>query len=270
MNGFSGIGKLDRTKLTLLLRSTKHTISIAEATKVLNIKKRYASQLLARWARKGWLSRIKRGIYISVPFEAKTSNIQLEDPWVIAEKLYAPCYIGGWSAAEHWGLTEQIFTTILICTTKKSRSHIQTIKGTKFLLRKIPETTLFGLRKIWRSQIKVLVSDPTRTLLDFLIDPKLGGGINTVSEMLVSYLKSEYKDLSLLIDYAKKLGNGSVFKRLGFLLEIYAPAEVSIIEQCIAELTTGNNKLDSELNADHLITRWRLWVPKSWKKTNDH
>ena len=33
----------------------------------------------------------------------------LEDPLVIAEKLFSPCYVGGWSAAEYWGITEQIF-----------------------------------------------------------------------------------------------------------------------------------------------------------------
>ena len=40
----------------------------------------------------------------------------LEDPWVIAAQLYGPCYIGGWSAAEYWDLTEQIFRTVVVMT----------------------------------------------------------------------------------------------------------------------------------------------------------
>jgi hypothetical protein len=32
--------------------------------------------------------------------------------WLVAHKLFSPCYIGGWIAAHHWGLTEQIFNSI--------------------------------------------------------------------------------------------------------------------------------------------------------------
>ncbi len=265
----SGIGALDRQKLTLLLRGTQSTISVNEATQILNVKRSYAAKLLTRWANKGWLARIKRGVYIPIPLESVTSNISLEDPWVVAEKLYLPCYIGGWSAAEYWHLTEQIFRSIVIFTIKKSRTQIQKIKDTEFLLRKTSEEAMFGLQKVWRGQVKVSVSDPSRTIIDLLADPKLGGGIRTVSEIFINYLNSEHKELLLLIDYAEKLNNGAVFKRLGFLLEKYSPLEVQIIQACKDRLTTGNNKLDPQLSADKLITRWRLWVPKNWEPHHD-
>jgi predicted transcriptional regulator of viral defense system len=82
--------------------------------------------------------------------------------------------------------------------------------------------------------------------------------------MLSNYLRSENKNLDLLIKYAESLGNGAVFKRLGFLLERMAPDEVNQIEKCRAKLTTGNSKLDPKLAADKLVTRWRLWVPEGW------
>lgn len=261
-----GIGKLDRERITAILRGTKHTISVAEATKILGLSKQHAAKLLARWAEKGWLTRIKRGLYIPVPLESTTADIPLEDPWIIAEKIYHPCYIGAWSAAEHWGLTEQIFRTIVVLTTQKSKNHNPTIKGTDFLLRTISPQALFGLQSIWRGQIKVSISDPTRTILDLLVDPKLGGGIRPTIDVLNQYLKSEYKNLSLLIDYAKLLNNGVVFKRLGFLLEQYAPDESKIIDACKNMLTTGNTKLDPQLDAHKLITRWRLWIPEKWAK----
>jgi len=43
---------------------------------------------------------------VSVPLESRTADVPLEDPWLIAERLFAPCYIGGWSAAEYLDLTE--------------------------------------------------------------------------------------------------------------------------------------------------------------------
>jgi predicted transcriptional regulator of viral defense system len=101
-----------------------------------------------------------------------------------------------------------------------------------------------------------------------LTDPKLGGGIRSTTDMFFNYLKSEKKDLELLINYAKRLRNGDVFKRLGFLLERYAPEQKTAIDECKSQLTTGNVKLDPALKGDKLITRWRLWVPNSWMKGN--
>ena len=83
--------------------------------------------------------------------------------------------------------------------------------------------------------------------------------------MFSNYLKSENKDLKLLIEYAKRLGNGAVFKRLGFLLERFALRPNIFLSTTVkAQLTTGNVKFDPALESGKLITRWRLWVPESW------
>jgi predicted transcriptional regulator of viral defense system len=151
-------------------------------------------------------------------------------------------------------------------TTQKPRDRRPTIKGTDYLLSTVLEKSLFGLKTVWRGQIKVQVSDPTRTVLDLLHNPQWGGGIRSVVDMFTIYLKSENKNLALLGDYAKRLGNGAVFKRLGFLMERYAPDELELIDACRRQLTSGNAQLDPGLNSDKLVTRWKLWLPKSWRK----
>lgn len=264
METLTGIGKEDRKRLSELFRETKGTISVTDAAGILKITSTDAAKMLSRWAKKGWLSRVRRGLYIRVAFESRTADIPLEDAWIIAERLYSPCYIGGWSAVEYWDLTEQVFRTVVVMTTQKPRERNPIIKGTNFLLRTISEKEMFGLKPVWRGQVKISVSDPSRTILDMLDDPRLGGGIRSVADMFSNYLKSENKNLKLLIDYAKRLGNGAVFKRLGFLLERFASDQISFISECKSQLTTGNVKLDPALESDRLITRWRLWVPESW------
>ncbi|MBI4431131.1 MAG: hypothetical protein HY587_05415, partial [Candidatus Omnitrophica bacterium] len=160
---------------------------------------------------------MRRGLYIPVPLESRVADVPLEDAWIIAERLFTPCYIGGWSAAEHWGLTEQIFRTVIVMTTQKVRDRSPNIKGTKFLLRTVLERAMFGLKLVWRGQVKVSVSDPTRTVLDMLNDPKLGGGLRSTVDIFGAYLRSDKKDMNLLLEYADRLDNGAVFKRLGFL-----------------------------------------------------
>jgi predicted transcriptional regulator of viral defense system len=266
MENLSGLGKLDRRRLTEVICHTKGTISVAEASDILGFSRTDAAKMLARWASKGWLSRIRQGLYVSVPIESRTSDVPLEDPWLVAERLYAPCYIGGWSAAGYWNLTEQIFRSIIVLTTRKPRERTCVIRNIKFVVHTVSERTLFGLKPVWKGKVKVSVSDPTRTIIDMLSNPGLGGGIRPSVDVFLSYLRSEYIDMQKIMDYAKRLDNGAVFKRLGFLLERFAPIEQFGISVCKKEITKGNAKLDPSLPADKLITRWRLWVPKNWLK----
>ncbi len=262
----SGIGKLDRLRLGQVVRGTKGSISVSDTARILNVSSSDAAKLLSRWAKKGWLSRVYRGVYVTVALESSTADMPLENAWVIAEKLFSPCYIGGWSAAENWGLTEQIFRKIMVMTTQKPRRSLCVVKGTEYLLRQVPDKAMFGLKPVWQGQVKVSVSDPSRTVVDMFGDPTLGGGIRSVADMFINYLKSENKNMELLLKYAKQLGNGAVFKRLGFMLERFAPQESDAISKCLGELTKGNTKLDATLATDKLITRWRLWIPQSWSK----
>ena len=60
-----------------------------------------------------------------------------------------------------------------------------------------------------------------------------------------------------LIEYGERLGNGAVFKRLGFLAESVT-TELTLAELCRARLTAGNAKLDPALDCKRLVSRWRL------------
>jgi len=266
MKMLTGLGKTDRKRMASIIRGTKGTISVEDAARILDVASTDAAKMLSRWTKKGWMSRVRRGLYVSVPLESRTADVPLEDPWLVADRLFSPCYIGGWSAAEYFDLTEQIFSTIMVMTVQKPRNRRPDIKGTAFRLRTISEKAIFGLKPVWRGQVKISVSDPTRTIIDMLVTPVVGGGIRSVKDMLENYLRSENKNLEQLIEYGEKLGNGAVFKRLGFLLEKIAPDETKTIEECYKRLTTGNAKLDPKLVNIKLITRWRLWVPKKWKR----
>lgn len=264
MNKLLGLGKLERKRLTRIARNTKGTITVKEAANILSITSIRAAKILARWTKKGWLLRVRRGLYVPIPLESRTTDISLEDPWLVAVRLFAPCYIGGWSAAEYWDLTDQIYRTIVVLTAKKIRKRNEVISGTKFLARTISMKNIFGTKNVWRGVAKVLVSDSTRTIIDMLSDPQLGGGIRPTVDMFNNYLSSDNKQMDLLIEYAQRLSNGAVFKRLGFLLERLAPEEKEAINLCKSAITKGNTELDPTLAKYQLITKWRLWLPKSW------
>ena len=255
-----------RAQLLRVLAASGDVIHISAVTKVLSVSRVEAAKRLARWREQGWVNRVGSGAYVPASIDTLGSERVLDDAWVLVPALFAPAYVAGRTAAEHWDLTEQIFRTTVVITQLTPRDRAPVIKGTNFLLCTVNEKKMFGLTTVWRDQIKVSVSDPTRTVLDLLADPRLGGGIRSVGDMLENYLRSEKKNLNLLIEYADKLDNGAVFKRLGFLLEQHDPTETSVIEQCAKRLTKGNTSIDPIQPAERLVSRWRLWVPAIWLK----
>lgn len=252
-----------RRKLVSVIRAGGDVIQIDDVVATLSITRTDASKLLSRWTHQGWLRRVGSGTYVPAPMDSLESEHVLEDPWVLVPALYAPCYIGGRTAAEHWDLTEQLFRDIVVMTVQPIRIRNQVRHGAQFTLRHIQEKNIFGTKTIWRGRSKILISDVHRTIIDMLNDPALGGGIQHVADCLNAYLKKPDRDDKLLIEYGDRLGNGAVFKRLGFLIERALDAS-NLADECRARLTKGNAKLDPLLECPRLISKWRLWIPQSW------
>lgn len=230
---------------------------------ILSVDRTQASQLLARWARQGWLRRVAHGAYVSASLDLLDSPQVLDDPWVLVPGLYGPAYVGGRTAAGHWDLTEQLFRDIVVLTARPVRHTHQVRHGAHFTLHHIHERKIFGTRPVWRGQSRVLVSDVHRTMVDMFDDPARGGGIQHVADCLQAYLKHEGRNDDTLIDYAETLGNGAVFKRLGFLVEGHVESG-GLSEDCRTRLTQGHARLDPALDCTRLVSRWRLWVPPNW------
>ena len=260
-----GLGKLEREQYSALLRDTNVTITVSEAANVLGLANNKASMLLSLLAKKGWLKRIHYGVYLPVPLESANSNIVAEEPFVIAEKLFAPCYIGGVSAVSYWDLTEQLFNTVTIMSQKPIRNRHETIAGAEYNVHTINSRYFFGLKLVWLNGVKVHISDPTRTIVDMLLFPEFCGGLRFIVNVIQAYYRSQYKDFDLMINYLEQAKNGAVIKRLGFLIEKNFPGEEKLIQFCLTHLTKGYAKLSTVIECDKLISRWSLWVPDYWK-----
>lgn len=264
-SNIGGLSKKGREQLGLVLKASGETIEVGDVAKTLSIPSQKATQLLSGWCKRGWISRVRRGIYIQVPIQSTTPLVMVDEPWAVAQKLFAPCYVGGWSAAEHWDFTEQIFNSTLVITSQKVHRRNLEMHGVKFLLKTTNKNRFFGLEKIWKGKVKVEVSDPTKTIVDCLNDPAIAGGIRMTADYFKAYLKSKHKDLNLLVSYAEKQGNSAIFKRLGFILETKFPSEKNLILVCKKSIKSGYSQLDPSIVGTELLTNWNLWLPKNWK-----
>lgn len=250
-----------RERIGKLLREGGDVFTVADAARILGLGNEDAAKTLARWCKQGWLGRVKRGIYIPIPVESISKDRALEDAWILIPDLFGLSYVGGWSAAEHWDLTEQIFRSICVFTTRPVAKRQQVIHNIPFVVKHVPTDHLFGLKVVWKKEVKLSVSDPTRTIVDMLSNLRAGGGISHIVDCFKNYTKSPQFKPPQLIEYAERLGNAAVFKRLGFLAERLLSPDHFLVMACKERLSKGNAQLDTALRGNKLITRWRLFVP---------
>lgn len=249
-------------RLATLMSETSGAIRATDAMRALGIERKHASELLARWHKQGVVRRVSHGLYVPVQPSALGQRQVLEDPWVLAPNIYAPGYIGGWSALEHWGLTEQIFRTICVLTSKRNAHGKTNHQGVGFFAKHVPKRRLYGTKAVWRSNTRVLVSDPHKTILDCVDDPRLGAGLQHLEDCMREYTREYGKpeDLDVLLDHAVRTGNGALFKKLGYLAE-RTGFGLPFVEECRSRLTKGYATLDRGGTGRRLVTRWNLWVP---------
>ena len=263
MNSRTAIPK-GRRRLAAVVRAAGDIMRIADAERALGVTRSEASKLLSRWAAQGWLRRVGPGAYAPVGLDSLTSELVVDDSWVLVPVLFAPAYIGGRTAAEHWGLTEQIFRDVVVLTGRPVRQKTRRCQGADFSLKHIRQGMIFGTKTVWRGSTQVAVSDIHRTIVDMLDDTQVGGGIQHVADCLAIYCNRKERDVDKLIAYAERLGNGAVFKRLGYLVDRIHPGIPTLVDACRSRLTQGNAKLDPRLPCRRLMSRWRLLVPESW------
>ena len=254
-----GISKAHRGLLSSLHRSHSGPFTVAEAAEALSLPLGRTRKLLSYWTSRGWLSRVRRGVYTTVPLEAVNPSRWRSDPWVVAETLFRPCYVGGWSAAEHWGLTDQIFADLVVFTASYIRKRTQTVQGANYLLVAIPEARLFGLSPVWRETTKTLVSDAARTVVDILDRPPIGGGIKHVAEIVREFFEGEHRDDDALVDYARRIGNRTIRKRLGYIVERLGLDVPRVLSFCRTNMSAGYSRLDPSISRrGRLLRKWNL------------
>ncbi len=240
-------------------------ITVDGAATALRVPRRTAAVRLASLARSGWLARVRRGVYYTLPLEAASAEVAVpDDPWMVATVLFPPCYIGGWSAAEHWGLTEQIFRSTFVVTAAAIRRTEQSFLGLDFHLTHVTEHRLADTTRVWRGRERVAVSGRERTIVDALNTPAWLGGVRHLADVMGRYTETAAFSFSALLTTLNRHGTAAAHKRFAYLVEALwpdSPEAHAAGAHALARRSAGVIKLDPSVRArGTLRRRWGLYV----------
>ncbi len=256
-----GLTYKKRRLIDSLNRAYTRPFTVHEAAKTLGTDPSNTSLTLAYLAKRGWLSRVRRGLYTTVPLGASQPSDWRANSFVVASQVFPKSYIGGWSALEQWHLTDQLFRDVMVITQQPVRARKQNIQKNGFYLKKLSPSKHFGFTPIWIDGNSVAFSNPTKTIVDILDEPRIGGGIRHVIEAVLEYFESTHRDDALLSQYIKKFENRTIYKRLGMILDTAGIDAAPLIREAEKNLSAGFSLLDPSLSdKGPTSNKWRLRV----------
>lgn len=250
------LGPVGAVLVQKLARTGRPIFTTEEARKALGLSSHATVERLRLLLQRGWLTRLNRGLYMLLPIEAGPASTWSEDPAIIASRLVTPSYLSFWSALHFHGLTEQPPGVVTVAT---CRSHPSLeLLGLRYLFVSLSPRKFFGHLPTWIGTVKVPIASPEKAILDSLDHPEYAGGISEVAKALVA-LGPRLQPRRLLY-CLRRMQQGAVAKRLGYLLELFdlAPHLQPTIRTL---LKAGYPLLDPTMGpGGRCISRWQLRV----------
>ncbi len=236
----------------------KTLFSHADVEEITSLQAKSARNFVAALVQRGVASRLKPGLFILVPFELGHERDYIGSPYVVARELVggADYFVSHASAMDLHQMVTQ--PQLVVYTTTPQAIRPRVVLGTEFRFVRCKPEHLFGATDHWVTKTeKVRVSDLERTIIDGLKQSEYCGGFTEVAKGF--WMRSDNIDYGKLVDYALRLDVGSVFRRLGFLLETFevdAPHELDRLQE---NLTPAYAILDPLLpDEGKYMARWRL------------
>ncbi len=251
----ASIGKKEAELIGKLSGTGKRVFGVSEAAKLLETEPGAVSDLVVSLTKKKKLLRIEKGRYILLPPSAWESGKYSEDAILIASQLVSPYYLSYWTALSFYGWTEQPSRTVFIATTKRKAPI--TLTGMRFQFVLLRENRYFGATSTWAENQKIEIASKEKAIVDGLDQPRYCGEIVEVVKGIWNG-RAEL-DWDRVLEYALRMNNGAILKRLGFLLEVLEISKPSFLKEIKKHLTAGYVDLEPGAASQGKHNRtWRL------------
>jgi predicted transcriptional regulator of viral defense system len=221
---------------------------------IVRLKKETLLILLSRLVKKGWLTRLKKGVYVVNFPDGK----MLTDPFLTALNIFGG-YLGFSSALYVYGVMDEYPSTVYVCTSKKSALRVYD-KNIEI------KAVALGKRATGAVYLKnYFVSSKGKTLYDCFYMPEHSGGYSNILAAIPRLKLSSY-DWKVFLFYLKKFGNGSLSRKIGFMLEILNNSVNGAVPLGLLKELNVGKQITKLGRGDHgkFIKKWGIvnYIPK--------
>ncbi|MBU4056444.1 type IV toxin-antitoxin system AbiEi family antitoxin domain-containing protein [Patescibacteria group bacterium] len=115
---------------------------------------------ISLWVKKGYIERIKRGLYI---FSERRNELSPEE---MSFLIYEPSYISLEFAMSHYGFIPEMVYAITAISTKTTRKFAN--KFGRFIYRSVKSSLFFGYFVMETKNGKYLMAEPEKAILDYI------------------------------------------------------------------------------------------------------
>ncbi len=185
-------------KISLLKRLEQYPLFTEnDVAKIVNKGSAYVRKLLYRMCKEGLITRLEKGKYTVYA-----------DPLIFASYLSIPSYLSLWTAFRYYNMTQQQpYRIFVISSVPKKPLEIQ---NAEIIFKKSKH--MFGYKKERYADFDIFMAEPEKAIIDaFLFKIPISDIVKALDEYKFNFEK--------LSAYAKKTGNISLMKRLGYILE---------------------------------------------------
>jgi predicted transcriptional regulator of viral defense system len=192
-------------------------VSAAELRSMLGASEAYAKFLAHRLVQKGWLERIRPGLFRLVPADRGPQGIADTNALAAGALLVSPYFYSFGTACTHHGFTEQVFTEAYIAT--RSPKRPKSIRGMRFVFVPMAEERFFGFDDVEVLGEQVTMAAKERAVLDAVDRPHLAGGLPEVSRIVAK--GATQISWPTLIKFARRWNESALVQRLGYVVDLH-------------------------------------------------
>src|SRR3990167_1860819 len=229
----------------------KELVRLGELQEPLGLSAFQEQKLLQRLADKGYLIRLKRGVYL-VPQKIPPGGfLRPSEYYVIAKYMEvqnAKYYVSGLAAFNYHGLSHQIANQYVVYNNKIS--GLKNIDQIAIRFIKTSEKNITGTHLITIKNINVPIASLEKSVLDVINDWQRYQILAKAYEWLKKYKKNK-KFINEFIRLTLLCANNNAIRRIGYYLE---------------KLGVNKQKLSPLLKKLNSIQSWIILIPKQQQK----
>jgi predicted transcriptional regulator of viral defense system len=215
------------------------TVTLAELREALGASENYARSFAHRLVKKGWLERLRPGLFQLIPADRGPEGVADTNPLAAGAVLVTSYFYSFGTACTHHGLTDQVFSEVYLAYREQRRP--ETIREHRYVFVHVPERRFFGFGQIAVLGEPVQMATVERALLDAVDRPRYAGGIGEVSHIAARAATRVSWDA--MLDLLRRWGSSALVQRLGCFLDLHKAHVPDKVKAALLDLVRPKSKI---------------------------